>query len=298
MYKSDYKNIIYGNLISREIQNEIKTEVLLFKQSRNIIPSLAVILVGDNDASRLYVKNKQRMANYVGIQSKLFELPIHVEQKEIINIIEDLNEDPTIHGILVQLPLPSQIDETTVISMINPLKDVDGLHPYNSGLLAAGIPKFVPATPLAIREILLRTNNNPAGKHVVILGRSNIVGRPVANLLSLKSFGGNATVTLCHSRTNDLKSLTKTADIIIVAMGIPNFVDASMVHSGVVVIDVGINRIPNLKMQRGYKLVGDVDFESVMPISSAITPVPGGVGPMTIAMLLSNTILATKLQDI
>ena len=259
-------------------------------------PGLSVVLVGDDPASAIYVRNKQRGADEVGILGETISMPKSATENEVIRVVNELNSDPNCDGILVQLPLPEHIDEGRVTLSIDPLKDVDGLHPFNSGLLAAGEPRFVPATPGGIVQILVRTGNDPMGRHVVVLGRSNIVGRPLSNLLSLKGKGGNATVTVCHSQTKNIEELCRSAEILIAAIGIPEYVTSDMVSDGVVAIDVGINRVSAPDRKRGYKLVGDIDFLSVSQKASAITPVPGGGGPMTIAMLLSNTLLAARLH--
>ena len=284
--------LIDGKRIAEQIRNEVSSGVLEMKQNHDMKPGLAVILVGDDPASTVYVRNKERDANAVGMYGKTFNLPNNVSEQDLLSLVHELNRDPQFHGVLVQMPLPREIDENKIISAIDPSKDVDGLHPYNVGLLASGNPKFIPATPAGIEQMLLRTDNNPSGKHVVVLGRSNIVGRPVANLLSLKRSGGNATVTVCHSSTYNLRDITRGADILIAAIGRPHYVTEEMIKEEVVVIDVGINRVENFKRRKGYELIGDVDFRRVSQKASAITPVPGGVGPMTIAMLLSNTLKA------
>ena len=288
--------LIDGKNLSTQILNEIAINVGELKKQSEITPGLSVVLVGDDPASDIYVRSKERAALKAGMVVKLIRMPRQSSEDKIIEIVGSLNNDINYHGILVQLPLPDHVDQNRVITSINPLKDVDGLHPFNAGLLAAGEPRFIPATPGGIREILLRTNNDPSGKHVVIIGRSNIVGRPVSNLLSLKGKGGDATVTVCHSRTKDLTDICRAADVIIAAIGIPNFVKGDMVSEGVVAIDVGINRVNAPKKKRGYMLVGDIEFESVSRKAAAITPVPGGVGPMTIAMLLSNTLYAADIS--
>ena len=288
--------LIDGKNLSTQILNEIAINVGELKKQSEITPGLSVVLVGDDPASDIYVRSKERAALKAGMVVKLIRMPRQSSEDKIIEIVGSLNNDINYHGILVQLPLPDHVDQNRVITSINPLKDVDGLHPFNAGLLAAGEPRFIPATPGGIREILLRTNNDPSGKHVVIIGRSNIVGRPVSNLLSLKGKGGDATVTVCHSRTRDLTDICRSADVIIAAIGIPNFVKGDMVSEGVVAIDVGINRVNAPKKKRGYMLVGDIEFESVSRKAAAITPVPGGVGPMTIAMLLSNTLYAADIS--
>ena len=288
--------LIDGKNLSAQILNEIAENVGELKKRSDITPGLSVVLVGDDPASDIYVRSKERTALKVGMVVKLIRMPWQSSEDKIIEIVQSLNNDINYHGILVQLPLPDHVDQNRVITSINPHKDVDGLHPFNAGLLAAGEPRFIPATPGGIREILLRTNNDPSGKHVVVIGRSNIVGRPVSNLLSLKGKGGDATVTVCHSRTKNLTDICRSADVIIAAIGIPNFVRGDMVSEGVVAIDVGINRVNAPKKKRGYMLVGDIEFESVSRKASAITPVPGGVGPMTIAMLLSNTLYAADIS--
>ena len=286
--------LIDGKKIAGQIRNEVSSGVLEMKRKHDIEPGLAVILVGDDPASAVYVRNKERDANAVGMNGEIFNLPHNVSEEDLLSLVHQLNMDTAFHGILVQMPLPREIDENRIISAIDPLKDVDGLHPYNVGLLASGNPRFIPATPAGIEQMLLRTDNNPSGKHVVVLGRSNIVGRPVANLLSLKRSGGNATVTVCHSGTYNLCDITREADILITAIGRPKYVTEEMITDEVVVIDVGINRIANPSKRSGYELIGDVDFRGVSRKASAITPVPGGVGPMTIAMLLSNTLRAAR----
>ena len=287
--------ILDGKLMSEELIGEIGAEVQLINNEHGVTPGLAVVLVGNNPASMVYVRNKSRAAKKAGMNSLIKRLPADASADQIVRTVQGLNRDPNYHGILVQLPLPDYVDEDSIISSIDPNKDVDGLHPMNVGLLSSGIPRFVPATPGGIREILLRTGNNPSGKRVVILGRSNIVGRPLSNLLSMKGNGGDATVTVCHSRSKDLKQITLRADILVAAIGIPDYVTKDMVAEGAVVVDVGINRVEDLSRKNGYRLKGDVDFEQVFQKTSYITPVPGGVGPMTIAMLLSNTLKAAKI---
>ena len=288
--------IIDGNCLSGQIKSEIIDSVKRLKMETGRSPGLSVVLVGDDPASAIYVRNKQRGADEVGILGKTILMPHSSTENEVIRVVNELNSDSTCDGILVQLPLPDHIDEGRVTLSIDPLKDVDGLHPFNAGLLAAGKPRFVPATPGGIVQMLLRTGNDPSGKHVVILGRSNIVGRPISNLLSMKGQGGDATVTVCHSRTKNIEELCRSAEILIAAIGIPEYVTSNMVSDGVVAVDVGINRVGAPNRKRGYRLVGDIDFLGVSQKASAITPVPGGVGPMTIAMLLSNTLLAAQLH--
>ena len=286
--------IINGTEMADQIKAEIAEGVVEMQSKHGIVPGLAVVLVGDDPASKIYVRNKNRAANSAGMTTQPIQLLRSTEQSEVVNIIRTLNRDDRVHGILVQLPLPSQIDESTIIESIHPDKDVDGLHPFNMGLLMAGNPRFVPATPSGIQQMLLRSGVDPAGQHVVVCGRSNIVGKPLASLLLHRTSGGNATVTVCHSRTKNLTNITRQADILIAAIGQPSFITAEMVKLGVVVIDVGINRIDSPERKRGYRLVGDVDYDAVSLKAAAITPVPGGVGPMTIAMLLQNTLKAAR----
>ena len=288
--------IIDGIGLSRQVKSEVSDSVKRLKMETGRSPGLSVVLVGDDSASAIYVRNKQRGADEVGILGETISMPKTATENEVIRVVNELNSDPNCDGILVQLPLPEHIDEGRVTLSIDPLKDVDGLHPFNAGLLAAGEPRFVPATPGGIVQMLVRTGNDPMGRHVVVLGRSNIVGRPLSNLLSLKGKGGDATVTVCHSQTKNIEELCRSAEILIAAIGIPEYVTSDMVSDGVVAIDVGINRVSAPDRKRGYKLVGDIDFLSVSQKASAITPVPGGVGPMTIAMLLSNTLLAARLH--
>ena len=288
--------IIDGIGLSRQVKSEVAASVKRLKMETGRSPGLSVVLVGDDPASAIYVRNKQRGADEVGILGETISMPKSATENEVIRVVNELNSDPNCDGILVQLPLPEHIDEGRVTLSIDPLKDVDGLHPFNSGLLAAGEPRFVPATPGGIVQMLVRTGNDPMGRHVVVLGRSNIVGRPLSNLLSLKGKGGDATVTVCHSQTKNIAELCRSAEILIAAIGIPEYVTSDMVSDGVVAIDVGINRVSAPDRKRGYKLVGDIDFLRVSQKASAITPVPGGVGPMTIAMLLSNTLLAARLH--
>ena len=288
--------IIDGIGLSKQVKSEVANSVKRLKMETGRSPGLSVVLVGDDPASAIYVRNKQRGADEVGILGETISMPKSATENEVTRVVNELNNDPNCDGILVQLPLPEHIDEGRVTLSIDPLKDVDGLHPFNAGLLAAGEPRFVPATPGGIVQMLVRTGNDPMGRHVVVLGRSNIVGRPLSNLLSLKGKGGDATVTVCHSQTKNIKELCRSAEILIAAIGIPEYVTSDMVSDGVVAIDVGINRVSAPDRKRGYKLVGDIDFLSVSQKASAITPVPGGVGPMTIAMLLSNTLLAARLH--
>jgi methylenetetrahydrofolate dehydrogenase (NADP+)/methenyltetrahydrofolate cyclohydrolase len=282
--------IISGTEIAREIRAELKDRVTQLKADRGLTPGLAVVLVGDDPASHVYVRMKGKAADEAGIYSRQITLPTSTPEDELLGLVEGLNADPDIHGILVQLPLPDHIDEQKVLLAIDPRKDVDGFHPVNVGLLATGaVDVLAPCTPWGVIQMLLRTGHDPAGKHAVVVGRSNIVGRPMASLLLRKARGGNATVTVAHSRTQDLGSVTRLGDILIAAIGMPELVKADMVKPGAVVIDVGVNRVED-DSERGYHLAGDVAFDEVKEVAGAITPVPGGVGPMTIAMLLSNTV--------
>ena len=288
--------VIDGTALAKEIRAEIAEGVAEMKAKHDVTPGLAVVLVGDNPASAVYVRNKEKAATEAGLLAEVFHRPADTTQDEILTLLERLNGDARFHGIIVQLPLPAQIDEETIIEAVDPAKDVDGLHPANIGRLVAGRPRFVSATPAGIQQLLLRNGHDPEGKHVVVCGRSNIVGKPVANLLMQRLAGSNATVTVCHTRTKDLAAITRQADILIAAIGRPLFITADMVKDGAVVIDVGINQVDAPERKRGYRLVGDVDYGPVSEKAAAITPVPGGVGPMTIAMLLSNTLKAARLS--
>jgi methylenetetrahydrofolate dehydrogenase (NADP+)/methenyltetrahydrofolate cyclohydrolase len=283
--------IIDGNAIAQQIRDEVRGEVRRL-QAAGIEPGLAVVLVGDNPASVSYVRGKTRDAAEVGMRAATLRRPDDMTQRELLQLIAELNADPAWHGILVQLPLPAHIDESEVISALSVEKDVDGLHPVNVGRLFRGEPGFVPCTPNGVMQILRRSGHDPGGKHVVICGRSNLVGKPLAGLLMQKAPGANATVTLCHTGTPDLARFTSDADIVIAAMGVPGAITASMVSTKTVVIDVGVNRIADASRKSGGRLVGDVDFGPVAARVAAITPVPGGVGPLTRAMLLYNTALA------
>ncbi len=285
--------VIDGKKVAAEVKAELRPRIEQLKNN-GIEPNLTVILVGEDPASRVYVSMKKKACEELGIQSDTLNLPGETSESELLTLVEKLNRDSGVHGILVQLPLPSQIREAKVIETISPEKDVDGFHPVNVGKLVAGTPAFVPCTPAGVLELLLRYDVKPEGKHVVIVGRSNIVGKPLANLLVQKSPTGNATVTVCHTRTRDLPEYTRQADILIAAAGRPQMITGDMVREGVVVIDVGVNRVDDPTAKRGYRLVGDVDFDSVSEKAAAITPVPGGVGPMTIAMLMKNTVQAAS----
>ena len=282
--------VIDGKAIAATIRERLAADVLAFRNLTSRSPKLAAILVGDNPASQVYVRNKEQACAKVGIASDVHRMPESTSQQELLDLIARLNADETVSGILVQLPLPKSIEETTVLDAVSPLKDVDCFHPENVGRMAQGRPRFLPCTPRAVQVLLRESQITVDGAHVVVLGRSEIVGKPVGLMLVQKGETANATVTICHSRTRNLAEITRTADILIAAIGQPEFVTAQMVRPGAVVIDVGINRV-------GDRLVGDVAYAEVSAIASAITPVPGGVGPMTIAMLLENTLTAAKLHD-
>jgi len=285
--------IIDGKGIAEEIKRELKGEVdNLSKQG--ITPGLAVILVGNDPASQVYVRNKSTACEKLGIYSETRRFPQETTTQKLISLIGELNQRRDIHGILVQLPLPPQIDKKLIFTSLSPMKDVDGLSPVSLGMILWGNPTFTPCTPAGILELLQRSGIDPQGKRAVVVGRSRLVGLPLANLLALKRKGGNATVTLCHSLTPGLASITKGADILIAALGRPQFIRGEMIKKGAVVIDVGINRVEDPTTKKGYRLVGDVEFESACKVASAITPVPGGVGPMTVAMLLRNTVQAAR----
>ena len=284
--------VISGKDMAASIREEVKERIASLKES-GLTPGLAVVLVGEDPASQAYVAMKNKDATEVGIHSRQITLPEETSEEELLGVVAGLNADPEIHGVLVQLPLPDQIDESKILLAIDPTKDVDGFHPVNVGRLASGDPDvLVPCTPAGVVQMLLRSGHDPGGKHVVVVGRSNIVGRPTAALLLRKAPGGNATVTVAHSRTPDLGSVTREADILIVAIGQPDFLRADMVKPGAVVIDVGMTRVPDETRERGYRLTGDVDYDEVKEVAAAISPVPLGVGPMTRAMLLSNTVEA------
>ena len=283
--------LLDGKAIAQEIRNEIKYEIQKAKAIYNKVPGLAAILVGDNPASKVYVNMKSKACNEVGIYSVIERLPADISEDDLLDVVDKYNVNDNIHGILVQLPLPLKINQDKILNKISIQKDVDGFNPYNVGNLMIGNDTFYPCTPYGIVELLMRYKINTNGKHVVVLGRSNIVGKPIANMLLQKKENANATVTICHSGSSDLKKLTTQADILIAAIGKPEFIDADMVKDGAVVIDVGINRVED-NSEKGYKIVGDVNFYSVSQKASYITPVPGGVGPLTIAMLLKNTMKA------
>ena len=283
--------LLDGKQLAQRMQANLKAEVEVFASRHGTRPGLAAVLVGDNPASQTYVRSKRKACEQVGIQSWLHQLPTETTQAQLLDLIAKLNADPAVHGILVQLPLPKQIDEAAVIRAVAPLKDVDAFHPETVGLLTAGHPRFLPCTPHGIQQLLVRNNIQIAGAHVVIVGRSNIVGKPLALLLMQKWPSGNATVTVAHTATRDLAAVTRQADIVVVAIGRAKFLTAEMVRPGATVVDVGMNRLPD------GKLCGDVDFDAVAKVAGAITPVPGGVGPMTITMLLHNTLKAAQLTD-
>tara|TARA_B100000424_G_C22932254_1_gene495897 strand:- start:1253 stop:2146 length:894 start_codon:yes stop_codon:yes gene_type:complete len=285
--------LIDGKSISADIRNELKHRIADLNK-RGIIPGLGVILVGDDPASKSYVAAKERACESIGIYSDDNRYSSKITENDLLDKIESLNNDPKIHGILVQLPLPSHINSTLVLNAITPDKDVDGFHPVNVGKMMIGEDSFLPCTPHGIIQLLKRCNIETKGKHAVVIGRSNIVGKPIANMLFQKNMDTNATVTICHTSTNNLKDFTRNADIIIAASGQPNTLTSDMVKPGVVIIDVGVNRVEDLSKKNGFRLVGDVDFNGLFDIASAITPVPGGVGPMTITMLLYNTVKSAE----
>ncbi|MCH2179393.1 MAG: bifunctional methylenetetrahydrofolate dehydrogenase/methenyltetrahydrofolate cyclohydrolase FolD [Mariniblastus sp.] len=286
--------VLDGKKISKEIQAEIKERVAAFVATFDHTPTLAAVLVGEDPASQVYVRNKERACERAGIHSQLFRMSAQSTTEDVLELVQQLNEDPAVNGILVQLPLPPSVDSQVVLDAVHPIKDVDAFHPTNVGLISQGRPQFLPCTPHGIIQMLKRYGIQANGKNVVIVGRSDIVGKPMALMLANRDIGlgpemANATVTLCHSRTSDLKAMTRMGDILIAAMGQPEFITGDMVKPGAVVVDVGINRTD-------AGLVGDVDYEGVLPVASYLTPVPGGVGPLTVTMLLENTLTATGLQ--
>ncbi|MDY0176700.1 MAG: bifunctional methylenetetrahydrofolate dehydrogenase/methenyltetrahydrofolate cyclohydrolase FolD [Lentisphaeria bacterium] len=286
--------IIDGKQVAAEIRLELAKELAQLKADSGIVPGLAVILLGEDPASKSYVSAKEKACAEIGIYSDDNRLPAETSEAELLALIEQLNQDDRIHGILVQLPLPRHINEAAVINAISPEKDVDGFHPVNLGRMMIGEKSFLPCTPHGVLQMLQRKNVPIEGAEVVIVGRSNIVGKPLANIMMQKSDMGNATVTVCHTRSRDLGAHTRKADILIAAAGRPNTISADMVREGAVIIDVGVNRVEDPSAKRGYRLVGDVDYEAVKEKAAMITPVPGGVGPMTITMLLHNTVQAAK----
>lgn len=289
--------IIDGKVISAQVRSEISVDVSKLKNDHNIIPKLAVILIGDDAASQVYVRNKQKSALSIGMNAEDYKFSTSDTTESVINLINDLNNDPYTNGILVQLPLPENFNKEKIIYSIDPLKDVDGLHPFNVGLVSLGQPRFIPATPFGISEMLNRANINVEGSNIVIIGRSNIVGIPLGNLFVQKMKNFNSTITICHSRTKNISEYTKNADIVMAAIGSANFLTLDMVKENSVIIDVGINRVEDSSKKSGFRLVGDVDYDSMIGFVKAITPVPGGVGPMTIAMLLKNTYKAAIIQN-
>jgi len=288
--------LIDGRRIAAEIRSEVALKTMGLKKHHAKVPNLAVVMVGNNPASVVYVRNKQRAAINAGMLAKDYSLQGNMSQSDLTAHIRNLGNDNRIHGVLVQLPLPKHLNQSTVIAALNPDKDVDGLHPVNVGLLASGKQRFVPATPAGIQQMILRSGYDFDGKHVVICGRSEIVGKPLSLLLMQRLPGANATVTVCHTRTHNLATITRQADILVAAMGRPRFITSDMVKKDSIIIDVGVNREETPERKSGYRLVGDVDFDSVSKVAAAITPVPGGVGPMTIAMLLKNTLKAAQLS--
>jgi methylenetetrahydrofolate dehydrogenase (NADP+) / methenyltetrahydrofolate cyclohydrolase len=279
--------ILDGKKVAQQIRAELAEEVIEFIQNNGVVPCLAAVLVGDDPASEVYVRNKRRACEEVGIESQLHRLPTNAAQDELLQLVAKLNKDHAVHGILVQTPLPPQIDPARVVLAISPAKDVDAFHPENVGRLVQGRARFLPCTPHGVQQLLMRSGIEIAGRHVAVVGRSDIVGKPLAIMLVQRGPAADATVTICHSRTRDLGAVTRLADILVVAIGRPKFVTADMVKPGAVVVDVGINRLES-------GLVGDVDFEAVREVAGAISPVPGGVGPLTIAMLLRNTLAAAE----
>lgn len=286
--------VIDGNKIAAQIRGELQKEIQELKSQSGVTPGLAVVLVGENPASQQYVKNKNKAAHEIGIYSEQHNLSKDTPEEDLLALVARLNADPKIHGILVQLPLPPHIDEKKVLLLIDPSKDVDGFHPMNLGKMMVGDPGFLPCTPHGVVKMLAYSGFKTAGRHVVVVGRSNIVGKPVANMLLQKADEADATVTVCHSRTRDLPSITRQADILIAAIGKPEFVTADMVKEGAVVIDVGVNRVEDPSSPKGFRWAGDVKFDEVAKKAAAISPVPGGVGPMTITMLLYNTVQSAK----
>lgn len=286
--------IIDGKRISEEIRSEIARDVAGMIDKDLRAPHLAAVIVGDDPASQTYIASKEKQAKSVGFTSTVYRMPAETTEEELLEVVRFLNEDNDVDGYIVQLPLPAHIDEQKILQAVNPGKDVDGFHPENVGRMALGLPAYIPATPYGIIELLRRYEVETKGKKCVVLGRSHIVGSPVSILLSQKSYPGDATVTLCHSRTENLADIVREADIVVAAIGKPHFVTAEMIKPGAVVIDVGIHRVPSEETKSGFRLIGDVDYDEVSKKASMISPVPGGVGPMTIASLLLNTLKAAK----
>lgn len=280
--------LLDGKALAQTIRSEVRERVAAIEGERK--PAIALVRVGEDPASKVYVKSKVKACAECGIESRNVVMPEDTSEESVLETLTNFNQDPTVDGILLQLPVPPQINKDRAIATINPHKDVDGFHPESLGLLASGKPRFVPCTPLGILEMIKRNGIETSGARAAVVGRSLIVGKPMSLLLSMKAEGGNATVTVCHSRTKDIAAVTRESDIIIAAMGVPHFITADMVSEGAVVIDVGINRVEDASAKKGYRIVGDVDFENVAPKCSYITPVPGGVGPMTVAMLMANTL--------
>ena len=287
--------ILSGKEVSASVYDSLDQKIKSLRKN-NITPGLAVVLVGEDSASQVYVRSKTKTFNKLSLFTKTYRLPSDSSERELLELIDNLNKNNLFHGILVQLPLPNHIDSDKVINRILPSKDVDGFHPENAGLLSIGKPRFIPCTPKGIMEILKYYKIKLDGKHVVVVGRSNIVGRPISILTSLKGENSNGTTTLCHSGTKDIGNHTKAADVVIVALGVPGFLKENMIKEGAVLIDVGINRVDDAS-EKGYRLVGDIAWEEIYKKASAITPVPGGVGPMTIAMLVQNTVEAAEYQE-
>ncbi len=289
--------IISGTEIAAQIREELKGKVKELKERKGTTPGLVMVRVGEDPASVSYVSAKSKASEEIGIYSETIVFPEDTTEEVLLAKVEELDKDPKFHGILVQLPLPKHINADKVLNAIDPRKDVDGFHPVNVGKLLIGEPYFMPCTPHGVQELLVRSGNSPEGKHVVICGRSNIVGKPLMAILVQKKKGANATVTVCHTGTKDLASVTKNADIVVAAMGSPKAITADMVKDGAVVIDVGVNRIPDETKKSGFRLVGDSDFDAIKEKAKAITPVPGGVGPMTVTMLMANTVRAAEMHS-
>ena len=290
--------LLDGKKTSQELKEEIAAAVAVLRQQGKKVPHLAAVIVGNDGASLTYVSSKVKACEQVGFQSTLVKLPEDTSEEALLEKVKELNANSDIDGYIVQLPLPKHIDEEKVLLAVDPKKDVDGFHPANFGRMALELESFIPATPYGIMQLLERYDIDTQGKHAIVIGRSHIVGRPISILLSQKGKYANATVTLAHSRTTDIKNLVLQADIVVSALGIPNFVTADMIKPGAVVVDVGITRVSDAEAPKGYRIVGDVDFDQVAPKTSFITPVPGGVGPMTIAMLLKNTLLARERSEV
>lgn len=285
--------ILSGKVVSEAVFSSLEGRIKTLSTEHSVIPGLAAVIIGEDPASQVYVRNKTRRFNKMNLHSETIRLPEETSQEDLVRMVQTLNNDHSFHGILVQLPLPTHINTESIIHAISPEKDVDGFHPENLGRLTAGDPRFIPCTPKGIMRILDHFHIDPSGKHAVVLGRSNIVGRPMSILLSQKQAYSNATTTICHSGTADLRAFTNQADILVAALGVPEMIDDTYIKKGAVIIDVGINRVPD-ESEKGYKLVGDVHFDAVQGIAQSITPVPGGVGPMTIAMLVENTVEAAE----